>query len=111
MYEPDAMTKLNLSYSLYGAIVIASLAWILIGLLLMQIYIYNTGMVGPPYGNRIFLILIPLPWVALVGLSWLAYTLQNRGKTDAAWATTFFSLMLLLLYVVFLFILLMPREL
>lgn len=105
------MTKLNLSYSLYGAIVIASSAWILIGLLLTLIYIYNTGMICPPYGNRIFLILIPLPWVALVGFSWLAYTLQNRGQTDAAWATTFFSLTLWLLYVVLLLIFLMPREL
>ncbi|MGH6839951.1 MAG: hypothetical protein ACREDT_14360 [Methylocella sp.] len=37
------MPKKNLTYFLYGALVITDLAWVLIGLGLMSIYIQNTG--------------------------------------------------------------------
>jgi hypothetical protein len=104
------MPKTNLNYLLYGAIAIVSVLWILIGLLLMLIYMHNTDIVGPPFGYRILLILIPLPWAALIGFAWLAYARLSAGQSDAAWSATFFSLTLWVLEVVTLVILLIPRN-
>jgi hypothetical protein len=102
-----SMVKPTLIYLLYAAIGIASLAWILISVLLISIYIQEVGIIFPLYGHRIFLVLISLPWLPLIGFGWLAYALQHRGQPDAAWATTFFSLMLWVLYIVGLLLLLL----
>ncbi len=56
------MSKINLNYFLYGAIVVTDLAWVCIGVLVLLIYIIGIGAVGLPYDNRIFLVLFPLPW-------------------------------------------------
>jgi hypothetical protein len=40
------MIKINLTYFLYGAIAFTALAWMLVGFLMEEIYIRNTGMSG-----------------------------------------------------------------
>lgn len=105
------MTRASLSFVLHGAIAIASSAWIAIGLLLWSIYVHNPGMIGPPFGNRIFVLLIPLPWSALIGFTLSAYTLQRRRQPEAAWAITVISLIAAILYGILLVVLLIPREL
>lgn len=124
------MSKTNLTYFLYGAIVFTALAWISVGVLpllvLMDMADNNLilsllvllplplvlmaahRIVAPNYLNMILLVLLPLPWVALIGFSWFSHALERRGQSDAAWSIIFLSLTLWVLYVVVMGKLLLP---
>jgi len=67
-------------------------------------------MFHPRYGNGFSLLLIALPCGAAVGFFWLACALHNRGHSDAAWATTFFSLTLWVLFDIGLILLMLPSR-
>jgi hypothetical protein len=95
------MSKINLTYFFYGAIVFTALAWVFIGVLLLLAFvnIYDHEIVGHYnlfYDKRILLAL--LPWPALIGFSWLSHALQRRWQSEAAWSIIFLSLMLWVLY-------------
>jgi len=97
--EPDVMVKINLTYFLYGAIVFTDLAWASIGALLLTEFLYMPDIaMGPLYVHRILLVLLPLPWAALIGFSWFSHALQRRGQSEAAWSINFLSLTLWAVY-------------
>jgi hypothetical protein len=95
--EQNVMLKIKLTYFLYGAIVITSFALVTIGLLILSVFQYmpNIAIVrhyGPFYDHLILLVLLPMPWAALIGFSWLSHTLRRRGQSEGAWSIIFLSL-------------------
>ncbi len=69
---------------MYGLTLVAGLAWLSVGIVVALLCANNVTMLGPPHGRRIFLVLVPLPWFALVAFSCLSYEFLAQGRIGAA---------------------------